>query len=629
MVMKTKGPFIDSKRVIKNVFVLLVLTGAVSMVLVPARAQAGPYDAYLMAHFTGESSNYGEQIYFAISTDGLHWTDINNSQPVLTSNIGDGGVRDPSIIRSADGTTFWILATDLCIGCGTSWSDAQHNGSTSLVIWESSDLVNWSGPRLANVAGSIPDAGCAWAPEAIYDEDNENYVVYWATISPLDGYDKARIYYATTTDFVNFSAPQMYINRPGAYGIIDTQILKVANSTYQYYRVSRDTYNGYDSVTVEGNNSIFSSWTEIGDIHGLVSSWSEGPILYKFNDANEWCLMVDVTAGGYLPLVSTDLSDMDTYRVLSSSEYSLGTSRKRHGSILNITTAELNAILEKWPLPTIYPGDIIESYNYPGYFFNHEGVGRDSSNQARIVEGADSLASGQWNIVPGLKDPAGISFESVEHPGHYLRHYAYVLYLNAYDSSDLFKQDATFYVQSGWADSGSVSFKSYNFPSRYIRHSSLGLQIDPVDSGSSNGTKEDATFDIVINPPAAPTSLTAVSGIGHVNLDWDGNIESDLDSYQVCRSQTSGGPYSLIQNVAASEYLDDSVNNGTLYYYAVTATDTSGNVSDYSDEDSALPPDLTDDDKIDFADLAKVAEVWLTTYDINDLSAIAENWLIY
>ena len=194
----------------------------------------------------------------------------------------------------------------------------MHSGSTSLVIWESTDLVNWSQPRLVNVAGSIPSAGCAWAPEAIYDVANGNYVVYWATISPLDGYDKARIYYATTTDFVNFSAPQMYINRSGSNGIIDTQILEVANGTYQYYRASRDTYMGYDAVTVEGSNSIFGSWTAIGDIHNLISSWSEGPILYKFNDVNNWCLMVDKTAGGYVPLVSTDLSNMGTYRVLNN-----------------------------------------------------------------------------------------------------------------------------------------------------------------------------------------------------------------------------------------------------------------------------------------------------------------------
>ncbi len=33
--------------------------------------------AYLLVHFTGESEN-GEQIYFSVSQDGLHWTDLGN-----------------------------------------------------------------------------------------------------------------------------------------------------------------------------------------------------------------------------------------------------------------------------------------------------------------------------------------------------------------------------------------------------------------------------------------------------------------------------------------------------------------------------------------------------------------------
>ena len=207
---------VDSNRVIEQVLVFLVLFVAPNIAQVHASAQAEPNDGYLMAHFTGEDAT-GEQIYFATSVDGLHWTDLNNSQPVLVSGIGEKGVRDPSLIRSEDGKTFRILATDLRIANGKGWDVAMHSGSTSLVIWESMDLVNWSKPWLADVAGSIPSAGCAWAPEAIYDEENKNYVVYWATISPLDDIDKARIYYATTTDFKKFSAPKMYINRPGRH----------------------------------------------------------------------------------------------------------------------------------------------------------------------------------------------------------------------------------------------------------------------------------------------------------------------------------------------------------------------------------------------------------------------------
>ncbi|GAA2985180.1 hypothetical protein [Lentilactobacillus parakefiri] len=49
---------------------------------------------YLFLFFTGtEDSPAAEQLYFALSKDGLHWTDLNNQQPVLTSTIGEQGVR--------------------------------------------------------------------------------------------------------------------------------------------------------------------------------------------------------------------------------------------------------------------------------------------------------------------------------------------------------------------------------------------------------------------------------------------------------------------------------------------------------------------------------------------------------
>lgn len=43
--------------------------------------------AYLFVHFTGEDEN-GEQIYFSVSKDGLHWMDLG-SGPALVSDIGE------------------------------------------------------------------------------------------------------------------------------------------------------------------------------------------------------------------------------------------------------------------------------------------------------------------------------------------------------------------------------------------------------------------------------------------------------------------------------------------------------------------------------------------------------------
>jgi fibronectin type 3 domain-containing protein len=92
------------------------------------------------------------------------------------------------------------------------------------------------------------------------------------------------------------------------------------------------------------------------------------------------------------------------------------------------------------------------------------------------------------------------------------------------------------------------------------------------------------------NPPAPPTNLSATAGDAQVILNWGDNTEPDLDGYNVYRDTTSGGPYTQIAtDVATSDYTDNSVSNGTTYYYVVTAVDTSSNESGYSNEDSATP----------------------------------------
>ena len=52
---------------------------------------------YLFVHFTGEQQ-YGEQIYFSISRDGLHWKDLNDGKPILYSETGMKGVEESEFI---------------------------------------------------------------------------------------------------------------------------------------------------------------------------------------------------------------------------------------------------------------------------------------------------------------------------------------------------------------------------------------------------------------------------------------------------------------------------------------------------------------------------------------------------
>ncbi len=164
-------------------------------------------------------------------------------------------------------------------------------------------------------------------------------------------------------------------------------------------------------------------------------------------------------------------------------------------------------------------------------------------------------------------------------------------------------------VHYSWAAVTAVS----GFPFSNVTMTTVDLSSLPADA---------------IAPPA-PGSLTAISEIGSVSLDWaDDNDENGVGSYNVYRSTTSGGyGAALDSGLQKSEYVDNVADNGTTYHYVVKAVDTSGNESGNSNEDSALPPDLTDDNRVNMKDLAKVGQVWLASYDLDDLLVIAENWL--
>ena len=191
------------------------------------------YTDYFFTYFAGEGYSDGEQIFFAASQDGLNWADLNNNEPVLTTTLGEQGVRDPYIIRSPEGDKFYMIATDLKIYGNGDWTGAQTNGSQALMVWESTDLVHWSEQRMVTVSADI-DAGCTWAPEATYDHLTGEYIVYWASKVAGDGYGKQRLYYAKTRDFYTFTEPEVFIDLDESS--IDTTIL-YENGTY--YRFTK------------------------------------------------------------------------------------------------------------------------------------------------------------------------------------------------------------------------------------------------------------------------------------------------------------------------------------------------------------------------------------------------------
>ena len=88
-------------------------------------------------------------------------------------------------------------------------------------------------------------------------------------------------------------------------------------------------------------------------------------------------------------------------------------------------------------------------------------------------------------------------------------------------------------------------------------------------------------------PPTAPTGLTATAGAGQVALSWNGTAETD--SYNVKRSTTSGGPYSIVaSNVTSLTFTNTGLVNGMWYYYVVASVNLAGQ-SPNSAEASGFP----------------------------------------
>ena len=292
---------------------------------------------YLFAHFIGEQRD-GEQVYFAISEDGLNWTDLNKGEPLLYSKMGEKGVRDPFVVKDEELGKYYLIATDLRIEAGKGWHVAQYEGSRSLMVWESTNLIEWAGPRKCDVG--IDGAGCVWAPEAVYDKERKAFFVFWASMVKLEGDENAkqRIYGSFTKDFQEFSEPFVYIEK--ANHVIDTTIVQ-DNGTY--YRFSKDEVT--KRIIMEKSDDLLGEFQPVyvellENLPGV-----EGPEIYRLPDGR-WCLIVDRFAEGkgYLPLIATDLAKAD-FIIPSDGDYHFGITKKRHGGVISITEEEYKNLL--------------------------------------------------------------------------------------------------------------------------------------------------------------------------------------------------------------------------------------------------------------------------------------------
>ncbi|WDZ83084.1 immunoglobulin-like domain-containing protein [Micromonospora cathayae] len=326
-------------------------------VTITAMPRSEEHERYFMGYFKGEGIADGEQIMFATSNGNtaLDWTGLTGGRPSLISQLGDQGLRDPHIVRSPDGDTFYMIATDL------NWYDQGGyaiNDTQYIEVFESHDLVHWTPQRHVKVA---PDnAGNAFAPESLWVEEIGAYVVFWAQSlwnDPVNrtGQGNAQMWYATTRDFQTFSAPQVWQD-PAPLSRIDTTAIRVGD---HYYRVTKNEAGNQGSDIFSEKHTDFldsniNNWTLVAPALGrttwVANQGYEGPVVFKANPGDTSCpgqfyLWGDryTNGGGYQAACHENI-EATTWNAKAITMTNAGVVRPRHGTVIPLTLREWNDI---------------------------------------------------------------------------------------------------------------------------------------------------------------------------------------------------------------------------------------------------------------------------------------------
>ncbi|MFF2370886.1 immunoglobulin-like domain-containing protein [Agromyces sp. NPDC058110] len=428
-------------------------------VKVAEHGRSAPDAGYAAAYFKSDGD---EKIYQAATSgnDFFTFSPVNGGAAVITSTTDTKGLRDPYILRSHDGDKYYMVATDLCISCGTGWGPAQSAGSLKIEVWESVDLVHWA--RTNGIDSGItvnqPAAGMTWAPEAYWDDELQSYVVFFASRLYSDAShtnsDKlyARMFSVLTRDFKTFTSPPASWQDTG-YARIDSTVTKIGD---YYYRFTKNEESGA-AGTLEAGKDIFLERSKVLTAPTTASSWTadpsqtwqltdtrmtsletgqsgEGPEIVKLNEGDPnnaggdgYVFLVDnYSAGGYRAFVTTGseiASSSQADRLSQRANWNVRPvgglpSSPRHGAFVSVPQTVLTA-MHDWTGITA-----VESTT------ELAADGREVTAEVTAADGGDvvgtvTFSGGDWSETVALHDgsasvdvPAGVASVTATYDGY-------------------------------------------------------------------------------------------------------------------------------------------------------------------------------------------------------------------
>ncbi len=283
---------------------------------------------YLFSYF---NNNGQDGLHLAYSHDGYHFTALNNDSSILTPMVADDKLmRDPCVIQGPDGKFHMVWTV--------SWNDRGIGYASS------EDLIHWSEQVFVPVMADEPTARNCWAPELIYDDEQEQYMIYWATTIPGrfeagaeqgDAEYNHRMYYTTTKDFVTYSPTKLLYDED--FNVIDAVIKKI-DGEYLMFLKDETRHPAKKHIRIAKSDNLYGGYKLAT---GPISpDWVEGPTVAQVGDA--WVLYYDEYTRHHMGAMrSTDLANWEV--INDSISFPEGT---RHGTIFTADEAVLTNLLE-------------------------------------------------------------------------------------------------------------------------------------------------------------------------------------------------------------------------------------------------------------------------------------------
>jgi hypothetical protein len=299
-----------------------------------ATAPALPESCYLFSYFY--HGRQAEGLRLAWSRDGLKWEMLNRGESCLRPAVGEAKLmRDPCLFRGPDGV-FRLVWT-------TAWAGKTIGYASSR------DLIHWSEQQAIPVMAHEPAAHNCWAPEIIWDEAKQHYLIFWSTTilglfpetanSNKRPESNHRIYSTTTKDLVTFTPARLHYD--GGFNVIDAAL--APDGAHWLMFVKNETL----TPKTEKNIRMIRAPTPDGPFSAASppitgNYWAEGPSALKVG--GEWRVYFDKHRLNAIGLVRS--RDLQTWEDLSD-QVSFP-KNARHGTVIAVPREIVARLIEAY-----------------------------------------------------------------------------------------------------------------------------------------------------------------------------------------------------------------------------------------------------------------------------------------